>query len=549
MCGLVGFATSGFLGKNDKDAFSDLLYIDTLRGNHSTGIFSVNPINNNNTSILKRTLPGDVFISTKEYESFMSATGIKILSGHNRWATKGGVSYNNAHPFNHGPVTLMHNGTLRSQRKLEKSNGFGTDSEFIAYNMSLVEPGDVGNVISELHGAFALVWYDARDNSLNFCRNNERTLYMSSRDLNVESKSVGEIIWASEGWMVNGAIDHNNLKGFSEPDLMEPMYHYKLTLDTKAKPVFTWSVTSYKEYTAPAYKAGGSYYTGMYDTESSTDVITGNLSKKPEGGSTESGTNILPIKGNAGKKGGLRPPGYPKPSAVIQARPYVWENVGTSGKMVSKYKLNDKEINCIVFGIQFEEFRLLRAKGAVKLNVLGYSWNANSGEYSCHCELNVSERIGLLQEASKESKVETTQEKKSSTSLFTEEGIINLPALIGTPSSMDDPSGDGSYIDAMDGELIPFEDYHNEKEGNIQDDDWAKLDSEDYAFLNGPDGHLLSWAEYYHLTKRGCIWCKRQLTVKDSEGIIWCADDTPMCSECGEEIKNNQTSTTTKHKH
>mgnify|MGYP001616630135 CR=1 FL=1 len=40
MCGLVGVA--GNLFKKDTDAFTQLLFVDTLRGDHSTGVQSVN---------------------------------------------------------------------------------------------------------------------------------------------------------------------------------------------------------------------------------------------------------------------------------------------------------------------------------------------------------------------------------------------------------------------------------------------------------------------------------------------------------------------------
>jgi hypothetical protein len=50
------------------------------------------------------------------------------------------------------------------------------DSAQIAHNLAEHKPEEAKQVIEELDGAYALVWFDERDRSINMCRNEERPL-------------------------------------------------------------------------------------------------------------------------------------------------------------------------------------------------------------------------------------------------------------------------------------------------------------------------------------------------------------------------------------
>ncbi|MCS5737398.1 class II glutamine amidotransferase, partial [Herbiconiux daphne] len=86
----------------------------------------------------------------------------------------GEVVDRNAHPFQHGSITLVHNGTLDNQSLLPDHQKFAVDSENIAYSIDKI---GIEETIKKLNGKFTLVWFDAKDQTLNFIRNKDRPFH------------------------------------------------------------------------------------------------------------------------------------------------------------------------------------------------------------------------------------------------------------------------------------------------------------------------------------------------------------------------------------
>lgn len=195
MCGIVGYITltdKTRISAKDK-FFTEALYMNALRGFHSTGIMSLRE--DFLWSYIKQAVPAATFIGTKAYIDRPMETWCAV--GHNRHATKGEISNDNAHPFKHGPITLVHNGTLHTVFDLKNDKNYAVDSEVIAYNLSLVEPDKADILIGKLRGAYALVWFDERDESINMVRNSDRPLH-------VGVNRTGDILYfMSEGYMLN----------------------------------------------------------------------------------------------------------------------------------------------------------------------------------------------------------------------------------------------------------------------------------------------------------------------------------------------------------
>ena len=76
MCGLVGMVFKAQSGGTIADAntFEQLLYIDALRGDDSTGVAAL--YNDGSIKVLKEATSADYFRCTKEYNSFYQTVSI-----------------------------------------------------------------------------------------------------------------------------------------------------------------------------------------------------------------------------------------------------------------------------------------------------------------------------------------------------------------------------------------------------------------------------------------------------------------------------------------
>jgi len=189
MCGIVGMA--GRLEYKHVSAFKDLLIVNQLRGRDATGVIRVS--NSGADTWVKRVGPPEFLTETKEYDKNIDVAGAKVLIGHGRAKTLGDNIHRNAHPFDHGDIVGVHNGTLRSHYSMERAREFDVDSDLLYWHIN--EYG-LQETISELDnsGAWALVYWNRADGTVNFIRNAERPLYFA------HSEDNKVMFWASEPW-------------------------------------------------------------------------------------------------------------------------------------------------------------------------------------------------------------------------------------------------------------------------------------------------------------------------------------------------------------
>jgi hypothetical protein len=185
MCGIVGFITAETsIGENERRKwFINALRAGVVRGEDGTGMFMVKHKHEGSADWAKQGASAEYFLDSPQATERLRPTvdfgQYRAVIGHNRSATVGNVSTENSHPFTEGPITLVHNGTLSNTHglpnKSEKSKKATVDSHVICHNLATHTPDEV---IKELTGAYALVWHDARDNSVNIIRNTERPLHI-----------------------------------------------------------------------------------------------------------------------------------------------------------------------------------------------------------------------------------------------------------------------------------------------------------------------------------------------------------------------------------
>ena len=198
MCGIVMvFSTShgGMTAKNQK-VFEDTMFMNALRGMDSTGVFTFDKTKGDSAMIVKDAYPSPFFLSTKDYEKLESHVFYesRAMVGHCRAATRGTVSDATAHPYHHGKIILVHNGTLPSHFNLTKEH-YAIDSEAIC---AALDDKPWEEVLPEVHGAFMLVWYDLGRKVLCLASNGERPFFLAT------SKS-GDLYGASEYHMLAAA--------------------------------------------------------------------------------------------------------------------------------------------------------------------------------------------------------------------------------------------------------------------------------------------------------------------------------------------------------
>lgn len=224
MCGIFGLFSKKSVTQSGSKVISQMMYVDSLRGMDSTGMVVVSNSAKKN-QILKAAIPGYNFRQLKSVDRVLSKISTYVgVIGHNRAATKGNVNYDNAHPFCHGDISMVHNGTLTSVYYLEKYMEFDTDSEAICYNIDKYGPE---KVIPTLIGAFALVWHNTDTDKISMIRNDQRTLYYATI-VSPTTKERG-LIFASESNMLVWIATRN---GFDVEDitLLEPGMLYEFDI-------------------------------------------------------------------------------------------------------------------------------------------------------------------------------------------------------------------------------------------------------------------------------------------------------------------------------
>lgn len=163
-----------------------LLLLDYFRGMDSTGLAAVRE-HSNDVHIAKLATDPITLFQFPKFKEALNGNASKLFLGHNRASTSGKTNNYNAHPFEIGHIVGVQNGTLEYADKSALETALGTkfdvDSEALFAAIAEFGVKDTFQMIHEgsdsVRGAWALAWYDKKDDTINFLRNKHRPLWFA----------------------------------------------------------------------------------------------------------------------------------------------------------------------------------------------------------------------------------------------------------------------------------------------------------------------------------------------------------------------------------
>ena len=201
MCGIFGVMHSTKAPKKDMlplcKFMQDAVIVGVVRGDDSTGMFQVEK--DRTVRCFKLPYSGEIFAQHQQARAIMNDADDSIITvGHHRAATRGAVSPENCHPFEHYDddrhVIGVHNGFVNGMPWKQDGIDFQVDSDWLYYR--IFRDGGA-KAIGSMNGAMALAWYE-NDGRLRLYSNGHRSLYwafMKDQDAMLFASEHGMLWW------------------------------------------------------------------------------------------------------------------------------------------------------------------------------------------------------------------------------------------------------------------------------------------------------------------------------------------------------------------
>ena len=218
MCGIISlFSNEPRYDKKVQDLMTNMLWIDSVRGFHSTGMIYETE---GGVDYYKKAVAGYDFIELPLVDAVLrNLEKTRFFIGHNRAATLGSVNSQNAHPFEHGHILGVHNGTLTNFHNLTGvRQNFAVDSEHLFHAMSVM---DTQELFPQVQGSYNLLWHDDRDDTIHICKNDQRPYTF----IKIKGKEL--LVGASEKVMAKWLINRHGMEieyAWSPKDNMEYIF-------------------------------------------------------------------------------------------------------------------------------------------------------------------------------------------------------------------------------------------------------------------------------------------------------------------------------------
>lgn len=500
MCGQAGVFSTTVLSTNEINNLRKLLILNSFRGTDSTGLMSWHK-HKNEYFTLKDDCHPFYFDGVHLQQDLLKEwkTNPNLISVHCRAATVGKVTVDNAHPFEAGDVIGMHNGTILSH--FEGKNNFDTDSEALYNNINKLGVKEAIKLLDIGAPAYALVWLNKKENTLNFLRNSARPLHIFHT-----------------GWTIYWSSDAKDLRYvFTEQEkeektksgclknrvlYLEPDKHYKIDLTNTGEIEYTSEEVKPEKKNYHFNDTGGSWRNGEFFPKSQFPKNGKHTGGKSTGNTAN---NLIPFNG---------PFSNPTVNWSLLSRDL--SGYKDYGSYVHTPSLNQQ------FAPELDMFFIPTTYNTLVL------WRM----------FNIEEFLQALRK-NWDSDTKTSQERTLVRMGLSRNQFKKLYR-----------GRDLSYIKApyhiVNDKKIPIRfaanDIHRAEtlfNKPVDDNKVIPLDTE-VTYPYGVSGREASSDDIDAMLNKGCSWCNDPCDTTAYEEIFWCTDTDFLCTSCQDKIVNGE---------
>jgi predicted glutamine amidotransferase len=495
MCGIVGCASTGKMSSRTErlDFMKMGLDIGSWRGWDSTGIALVTETAKEAPVVFKKAVNGRDFIQFRTVEKYLNdIEKYPVVIGHNRAATsnRGNLTDHNAHPFQYGRITLVHNGHIRNTHDLNQANQKAdcqVDSSHVAWAMN-----DMGEerVLESVEGGFCFVWWNSELGTLNIARNNERPLHMAF------AAKENSLYFASELTQLLHLMEANSITIDEDVGVLfpKPMVWHKFSLKDLREYTKVPFARRQGRQSSAITKIIGPIGKGTDSQPELTDEELSALELEDMPKGAEAGTSELDeIRQELSQKRG-------KDMNI--------HGVPTSPKRLKRAKMLLKK-----FGLDYMQMRSCIPKTWIK-----YKNQDNMGTIVATMRKD-GHIVEILNCRFQEFEAAWSVKAILVEFVNVRKGDRNDDRLVGVISPR------------MEKFLKNREERMAKKEQEAQADHRASVSNSIDRVCPGPNGVLISMARFYELTTNGCCNCCRDILPQHCMDVVW-IENSPVCTEC-----------------
>lgn len=471
------------------EVFTQLLYLDQLRGFDSTGMLLVPKVSTDQPWVYKRAQNASDFISSRFYEKhlFGAVSRSKLIIGHNRSATRGNVCDHNAHPFQFGTYTVVHNGHISNALALTPIRETMEVDSMVVPRV-LHEKGEIAGLES-LEGAYALVWYNSVDNTLNMARNEARPMNFCY------IKGHNTMVFGSEQGMLLAVLERNGYEIEDKFFNLTPGQLLKFNIDNPR---------------AEYGKFPFSYAPPMHNTGTGGATMIGGVTTPRAAGNNwgylpKGGTSLL--KGGPDSVDGVDIRGTP-----AEGLPYLYakktlEYIDSLDQIPGKQKAQQ------CWAISNKKIKKAAVLAKDVKSYLGQEMQVELDSFVPYTKQQAKGRILAHRSLRDNTPVEILNCSQEDFDDWSKETFKYVKIV----DAKEDRSKPGFVLGTV---LIGI-----------------RIPKAAPRTLRGPNDTRLTTPEWLEAVKLGCAGCANLIFMAESENILWVGKESPVCPVCQADAK------------